>query len=111
MILRAGSNRTDSGGDYYIVVEKAIKHPLYQKFNYDYYDYDFVLLKLTNPLDFSDAIKPITLPNEDLTVPDGAMCEVSGWGKYYYCKFYVVENVQLIILLNWNENRSYTKSE
>lgn len=82
LILRAGSKRTDEGGDYYIAVRNAIKHPLYKNFNYNYFDYDFVLLELAYPLDFSDKIKAIKLPNEDFQVPDGAVCEVCGWGKY-----------------------------
>lgn len=82
LILRAGSIRTDHDGDYYIVVKNAVKHPLYKNFHYDYYSYDFVLLELLFPLDLSDKIQPIKLPTEDFQLPDGAMCEVSGWGKY-----------------------------
>lgn len=82
LILRAGSNEHKKGGDYYIILRNAVKHPLYKNFNYNYYDYDFALLELKYPLDFSDKIKPIALPNEDFNVPDGAMCEISGWGKY-----------------------------
>lgn len=83
LMLRVGSKRTDKGGEYYIEVKNARKHPLYKNFNNNYYDYDFALLELKLSLDFSDTVKAIDLPREDFQVPDGAECEVTGWGKYH----------------------------
>lgn len=79
-MLRVGSNNRNKGGEYYVTVRNAVKHPLYKNFRYEYYDYDFALLELDDRLYISDKVKPIKLPNEDFKVPDGAMCEVSGWG-------------------------------
>lgn len=80
LILRAGSKFHSQGGDYYIGVKRAIKHPLYKNFHYDYFSYDFVLLEL-DWLDLSDKIQPIKLPKEEFQVPEGAMCEITGWGR------------------------------
>lgn len=115
LILRVGSNRTDKGGDYYIAVRNAMKHPLYKNFNYDYFDYDFVLLELEFPLDFSDSVKAITLPNADFQIADGAVCEVSGWGKYHCDSIISLSplqlHFQLIVCMKMHENRSHTKSK
>lgn len=45
------------------------------------FDFDFSLLELSEPLQFNDKVQPVALPEEDLEVPDGSMCEISGWGK------------------------------
>ena len=43
-------------------------------------DYDLAILKLSTPLTFSDHIKPICLPTEDLIIPFGMECIISGFG-------------------------------
>lgn len=37
--------------------------------------------KLTDQLNFTSSIQPITLPNSDTEIEDGTICLVSGWGK------------------------------
>ena len=44
-------------------------------------EHDLAILKLATPLTFSDHIQPICLPTEDLTIPYGMECIVSGWGS------------------------------
>lgn len=65
-------------------------HP---KYNGIRLDFDFSLLELEDELEFNDKVHPITLPNKDLNVPDGTMCEISGWGKEKEIhKYYVYHN-------------------
>lgn len=53
-------------------------------------DFDFSLLELDHELTFNDRIKPITLPNENILIEDGANALVTGWGEqnrlYYNTK-------------------------
>lgn len=59
-------------------MKNYVNHP---KYNRARLDYDFSLLELEKPLEFNDKVQAITLPNEDFKIPDGTMCEISGWGK------------------------------
>lgn len=74
--IRAASSMFASGGTV-IKVKKYINHP---KNGEVAFDYDFSLLELAEPIQFNDRMQPIALPEEDLKVPDDAMCEISGWG-------------------------------
>lgn len=75
--IRVGSSKYASGGKL-IKLKKYITHP---KYSAGRFDFDFSLLELSEQLQFGDQIQPIALPKEDLKIPDGAMCEISGWGK------------------------------
>lgn len=62
---------------------------MHPKYNGGNFDFDFSLLELGDALKFNDQIQSITLPNEDLLVYAGTMCEIAGWGKkhkYHYIK-------------------------
>ncbi|XP_065073492.1 trypsin 3A1-like [Ochlerotatus camptorhynchus] len=76
--IRVGSKFGNKGGELY-GVEKIVKHPNYHPSGYDY---DLVLIKLTNDVPFSSAVKPVMLPalNEP-PLPVGKMLIVSGFGK------------------------------
>lgn len=77
LAVRVGSSKSASGGTL-IKLKKYISHP---KYGASAFDYDFSLLELDEPLEFDETIQAIELPQEDLKIPDGAMVEVSGWGK------------------------------
>lgn len=44
-------------------------------------EYDFSLLKLKEPLEFSEKINSIELPEQDEEVEPGTFCIISGWGQ------------------------------
>uniref|UniRef100_K7FUB4 Transmembrane protease serine 5 n=1 Tax=Pelodiscus sinensis TaxID=13735 RepID=K7FUB4_PELSI len=58
-------------------VEKIIYHPRYDDRSHDY---DIALMKLTAPLNFSDAIRAVCLPLSRQDFPHGTRCWISGWG-------------------------------
>lgn len=70
--MRAGTVKFNAGGVGRQVAEVKI-HPQYQSF-----DYDVALLRLSRPLDFNDKIKSIPLAKKD--VPVNTPTIVSGWG-------------------------------
>lgn len=75
--VRVGSSFHAKDGQL-VRVKNFIRHQ-----NYSLYpiDYDFALLELAEPLNFTDKIQPIALPDADTVVEDGTLCTVSGWGK------------------------------
>lgn len=77
MSIRAGSERYREGG-VVIQVKTIIQH---EKFDYFTIDFDFSLLELEQPLEFSDRIKAIALPEQDEKVEDETLCLVTGWGN------------------------------
>ncbi|XP_044853321.1 transmembrane protease serine 5-like isoform X2 [Mauremys mutica] len=58
-------------------VEKIIYHPHYDDRSHDY---DIALMKLTAPLNFSDAVRAVCLPLHHQDFPHGTHCWISGWG-------------------------------
>ncbi|XP_067423028.1 transmembrane protease serine 5 [Emydura macquarii macquarii] len=58
-------------------VEKIISHPRYDASSHDY---DIALLKLSVPLNFSDAVRAVCLPLYQQDFPWGTPCWISGWG-------------------------------
>ncbi|XP_044732065.1 trypsin-1-like [Chrysoperla carnea] len=74
--IRAGTTKREKGG-VLRNVDAIIMHELY---NTTTIDYDVSLIVLTEPLEFSSAISPVTLPNEDeyLDAPETGV--VTGWG-------------------------------
>ncbi|XP_063797834.1 transmembrane protease serine 5-like [Pseudophryne corroboree] len=58
-------------------VEKIIYH---QKYDDRSHDYDIALMKLEKPLNYSDSIRPVCLPQYDQDLPAGSECWISGWG-------------------------------
>lgn len=77
IMVRAGSDMTKSGG-VLVGVQKIHQH---EKYNNQLIDFDYSLLQLAQPLNFSKSIQPIGLPDQDDPVEDGTMCLVSGWGN------------------------------
>ncbi|XP_067307100.1 transmembrane protease serine 13a [Pseudorasbora parva] len=51
-----------------------------ENYNTQSNDYDITLLKLANPVTFSNTIQPVCLPTFDQTFSDGLECKTSGFG-------------------------------
>uniref|UniRef100_A0A8C5WJB5 Peptidase S1 domain-containing protein n=1 Tax=Leptobrachium leishanense TaxID=445787 RepID=A0A8C5WJB5_9ANUR len=64
-----------------VEVKKIIKHPLYTMTGDAG---DIALVKLVNPVTFTDYIQPICLPGASVTLPSGMECWVTGWGTRSY---------------------------
>ncbi|XP_078055332.1 transmembrane protease serine 3-like [Mustelus asterias] len=58
-------------------VSRIVTHSGYSS---DTNDYDIALMKLTQPLQFTDFVKPACLPTFDQQFPDGMNCWISGFG-------------------------------
>lgn len=74
--IRAGSTSQYQGG-VEVDVKQVIIHPRY---NANTFDNDIAVMKLVNPLTFSDKIQPAKLADKGFVIPDGDMVTVSGWG-------------------------------
>ncbi|KFP03516.1 Transmembrane protease serine 2, partial [Calypte anna] len=61
-------------------VQQIISHPEYDT---DSKDNDVALMKLERQLVFSDAIRPICLPNPGMMFQPNQQCWISGWGAEY----------------------------
>lgn len=75
--MRIGSSYKRSGGSL-VNLRRVVQHK-----NYDPYkiDFDFSLLELAKPLNFSDTVQAIALPEADTVIEDGTLVLVSGWGE------------------------------
>ncbi|XDV32502.1 hypothetical protein PO909_003297 [Leuciscus waleckii] len=59
----------------------AVERIIYNKnYNHRTHDNDIALVKLRTPLNFSDTIRPVCLPQYDHDLPGGTQCWISGWG-------------------------------
>lgn len=58
-------------------LKRIISHPDYNAMTYDY---DIALLELSKPLEFTNTIQPICLPDSSHMFPAGMSCWVTGWG-------------------------------
>lgn len=74
--IRAGSTFKDYGG-VLVKVQMIIEHPY---FDTDSVDFDVSILKLAQPLNFTDFIKPIPLAEPWDEWPPGTFGLITGWG-------------------------------
>lgn len=58
-------------------IDQIILHP---QFNVETHAFDLSLLRTSKEIEFSNAIRPITLPVDDLNIGDGLQAVVGGWG-------------------------------
>lgn len=75
--VRVGSTHKRRGGR----VMKIKRFYQHSRFNRNTLDYDFTLVELKEPLDYTEYIQPARLPTGTTRVPDGRRCLVSGWGS------------------------------
>lgn len=76
--VRAGSQELERGGEV-IKVAVVINH---QNFNPYSFDYDFALLKLSNPINLDGKTKAIIpLPSSNQEIADNTATFVTGWGS------------------------------
>lgn len=74
--VRVGTSYRLTGGTLYDV-EEVSQHPRY---NPVIDDYDFGIMRLSEPLIYGKRVQPIRLPNSYNTVKDGALLMASGYG-------------------------------
>jgi len=58
-------------------------------------NYDFAIIKLSSPVEFSDSVQPICLPNPNESYDD-TLAEVTGWGNTNANGFNTPENLQTV---------------
>ncbi|XP_028826444.1 transmembrane protease serine 5 isoform X2 [Denticeps clupeoides] len=59
----------------------AVEKIIYNKnYNHRTHDSDIALMKLKTPLNFSETIRPVCLPQYNQDLPVGMQCWISGWG-------------------------------
>jgi len=78
-------------------IKTYIKHPDY---NCRSLDYDFALLELTEPIPFTNVIRPVCLPKDDTKTYVGQTATVSGWGLTPNNMSPYLKEVQVPILAN-----------
>ncbi|KAM3875125.1 transmembrane protease serine 5 [Diretmus argenteus] len=74
LVTRSSSKMAQHTG---YAVEKIIYN---RNYNHRSHDSDIALMKLRTPLNFSDTIRPVCLPQYDYDLPGGTQCWISGWG-------------------------------
>lgn len=74
--VRVNSSFYAQGGSV-VRVSRYIRHPRYSNSNGDF---DYALLELAEPLNFTSGVQPIALPSENAKFEDGQIAMVSGWG-------------------------------
>lgn len=75
--FRIGSTKYASGGRM-VNVKRIVVH---ERWNAGRIDFDYALLELSESVTFSKKVQPIELPSVDDVIPDGTLCNVSGWGN------------------------------
>uniref|UniRef100_A0A8C5WIG1 Peptidase S1 domain-containing protein n=1 Tax=Leptobrachium leishanense TaxID=445787 RepID=A0A8C5WIG1_9ANUR len=68
-----------------LIIRFNVSDPLYRIIKHLQYTYtgdrgDITLVKLKNPVTFTDYIQPICLPTVSIAFPSGVRCWVTGWG-------------------------------
>ncbi|XP_053663425.1 trypsin-1-like [Anopheles marshallii] len=79
--VHVGSTHVNDGGRS-VKVRRILHHPKQNSWS----DYDFSLLHLDQPLNFSETVQPIRMrrpstSESDGELSDGTLCKVSGWGN------------------------------
>lgn len=75
--FRAGSAHKYQGGQIF-QVKQVVEHEDYDPFMTNF---DFSLVELTKPIQFTQTMKAIRLPSAEYIVRDGSTALVSGWGN------------------------------
>lgn len=85
-------------------VSRVFHYPWYRG-----YDNDLALMKLTQPVEVSDYVSPICLPDEGDVDFSNRQCVATGWGKVDYNKkgSDVLQKVQIEVYDNSECHRAY----
>ncbi|XP_048248347.1 atrial natriuretic peptide-converting enzyme-like isoform X1 [Haliotis rufescens] len=78
--IQAGHTRKDTYSRYR-QVRKGQKFFTYPGYNHYTVENDIAIIKLDEPLTFSDYLRPICLPKQGQLIPVGTRCISAGWGK------------------------------
>jgi len=81
-IRLGGLHKSDDEPDVvYAFVSKVIPHPGYR---FAGFVDDIALLKLTRPVTYTDTIRPICLPSEDVDLDQFKVCVNTGFGRTHW---------------------------
>ncbi|CAO1353511.1 unnamed protein product [Diamesa tonsa] len=94
--IRTGSSYSDRGG-MIILVKTYYVHP---NFVAATFVNDFALLEFSNPVQFTNFIRPVKLPSQDQKLADGALCVVSGWGSMEDNTRPVLLRIATVVIVN-----------
>lgn len=79
--FRIGSTNLQEGGELFDISDVFI-HPTYDaSFSLNPLDYDFSIVRLANPVELSNIVGIIKLPDENDETAAGEMCLLTGWGS------------------------------
>ena len=59
-------------------VAEIIKHPNHKP--HPNHDNDFAILRLANPVSFTNKVRPACLPDDLTSTYDGTLATITGWG-------------------------------
>lgn len=76
VVLRAGSRWRKNGT--VIPISEVIPHPEYDD---PAFDKDVAVMKTVEPIEFSERMQPIPLPEKGRPIKGGTKIMVSGWGR------------------------------
>ncbi|XP_072342598.1 transmembrane protease serine 5-like isoform X2 [Scyliorhinus torazame] len=75
------------------VTSYAVEKIIYNRnYDSDSHDYDIALMKLKKPIEFSNTVRAVCLPEYNQQVTPGKQCWISGWG-HAKANAYRVENI------------------
>ncbi|CAH1796669.1 unnamed protein product, partial [Owenia fusiformis] len=74
-------------------VSQVINHPNY---NTGTLDYDISVLKLSSPVTYTNAIRPVCLPSSSMDFAVGLTCVVAGWGTQAFGSFSTPPKLQQV---------------
>lgn len=68
-----------SNGGSVFTIKRIVNHENFTLMNFNF---DFALLELSEPLNFTNKIQPIELSGVNDAIQDEQLCKTSGWGIY-----------------------------
>ena len=87
------------GTPYRIRISEIHLHPHLKKLAFDAVDWDFALLKLSVPVDYTDYIQPVCLPHLGQSVSLTSLCYLAGWGLMNPQQGKVFVDVVIIVMV------------
>lgn len=78
MNIQYGTNEISQSGNYVAQVKRSIMHQGYD--DNKSFAHDIALLQLVEPIEFNEAVQPVTLPDYMEFVEGGRVAQLIGWG-------------------------------